>query len=486
MERPPRAPGRTAVVGGGVAGLTAARDLAAAGLDVVLLESSAVLGGKLRREAVAGVQVDVGAEAMLHRRPEGAALAAALGLTVVHPTPATSRVWTRGALRPLPRSLMGVPLDLAQLAASGVLSDEGLARVRAEPGLPRTEVDGDVSVGDLVAARLGDEVVDRLVEPLLGGVYAGRARALSARATVPQLLPRLARGSLLEAAAALPVGPPVAENPVFAGLAGGMAWLAEALADGSFAVRTSATVRGLRRTGAGFTLTLGPTTAPERLDVDAVVLATPAAPTARLLADVAPVAAAGLAGVESASVAVVTLAFRTDDLAGVAALDGTGSGFLVPGVDGRRIKASTFSFAKWDWVRAAGRGVLGGPDGGDVVHLRTSLGRHGEAVALQASDEELVAWSLADLAEAVGLAATPVDAHVQRWGGGLPQYAVGHLERVARIRAAADAVPGLARCGAAYDGVGVPAVIGSAHRAADRVRTHLLPDGVPGRATMGP
>jgi oxygen-dependent protoporphyrinogen oxidase len=391
---------------------------------------------------------------------------------------------------------MGVPLDLDGLAASGVLSDQGLARVRIEPTLPPTVVDGDVSVGDLVAARLGDEVVDRLVEPLLGGVYAGRARLLSVRAAVPQLLTLVARGSLLEAAAALPAGPPVAESPVFAGLVGGMAGLADALVDGSFAVRTSTTVRELRRTGTGLALTLhsttgGPPTAPERLEVDAVVLATPAAASARLLAAEAPVAAAELAAIEHASVAVVTLAFRAADLAAVPALDGRGSGFLVPGVDGRRIKAATFSFAKWDWVRAAGRRAAGGPSGGDVVHLRTSLGRHGEAVALQASDEELVAWSLADLADATGLAAPPVDTHVQRWGGGLPQYAVGHLDRVARVRASVSAVPGLAVCGAAYDGVGVPAVIGSAHRAAALVLAHLGPGhlvagGVPRPGTMEP
>ncbi len=148
--------------------------------------------------------VDVGAEAMLNRRPEGVALARDLGLGIEHPTTATSAIWTRGALRPLPRSLMGVPLDLAQLEASGVLSAEGLARVRAEPDLPPTRIDGDVSVGALVAARLGEEVVDRLVEPLLGGVYAGHAHELSARATVPQLLTLLERGSLLRAAAELP------------------------------------------------------------------------------------------------------------------------------------------------------------------------------------------------------------------------------------------------------------------------------------------
>ena len=442
---------RVLVVGGGLAGLTAAYLLGQRGDDVTVLEAAAEPGGKLRRTEVGGAVVDVGAEAMLNRRPEGVDLARELGLEVVHPAVRSSRVWTRDKLRPLPRSVMGVPVDLAELRASGVLSSEGLARVEAEqPGLP---VDEDLSVGDLVASRLGDEVVDRLVEPLLGGVYAGHARRLSARATVPQLVFLASRGPLLEA-----VLPP-SDVPVFAGLPGGVAGLTEALA-GGVAVRTGTTVRELARAETGFVVVAGPTTEPERVDADAVVLATPAAPTARLLAEVAPAAAAELAGVEYASVVVVTLAFRAAEIP-TGSMDDS-SGFLVPPVDGRAIKASTFSFAKWDWVRAAGAEH-------GLVHVRTSLGRHGEEAMLQRTDDELVAASLADLAEAVGLTAAPVDSHVQRWGGGLPQYAVGHLDRVARIRDAVAAVPGLAVCGAAYEGVGIPAVIASARRAVSQL-----------------
>ena len=281
------------VVGGGVAGLTAAYLLGADPTRrVLLLESSPEPGGKLRGAEVAGVRVDVGAEAMLARRPEGVALAEELGLPVVHPAATRSQVWSRGALRPLPRSLMGVPLDLDQLAASGVLSAEGLARVRLEPTLARTEVGDDLSVGDLVAARLGDEVVDRLVEPLLGGVYAGRARELSARAAVPQLVAMAARGSLLEQAATMPA----VDGPVFAGVAGGLHRLTDTLAaSGRFTIRTGATVRELTRTAGGFRLTVGSAHDPEWLDAEVVVLATPAAPTSRLLRDLAPAAARELA-----------------------------------------------------------------------------------------------------------------------------------------------------------------------------------------------
>ncbi len=440
------------VIGAGVAGLTAARELSRSGLSVLVLESSPVVGGKLRLGTVGGVEVDVGAESMLARRPEAVGLVAELGLDVVHPAAGSTQIWTRGALRPLPRTLLGVPLDLDALATTGVLSDDGLARARHETVLPLG--DEDVSVAELLGSRLGHEVVDRLAEPMLGGVYAGHASTLSARATAPQVVAMLREhGSLLAAVAALPPPPPE-PPPMFAGLVGGVGRLPLALAESAgVEVRTSATVRGLERTASGFRLTVGSTRAPQTLETARVVLAAPGPPAARLLAEVAPSASEELGAVEYASMAVVTLA--------VPALDvGDSSGFLVPSVDGRRIKASTYSFNKWGWVGEAS----------DLRLLRASIGRHREEASLQASDEELVAHVVADLSLATGQQLTPVDAHVQRWGGALPQYAVGHLDRVARIRAAVDAVPGLEVCGAAYDGVGIPAVIGSARRAAASLR----------------
>ena len=448
-----------AVAGGGIAGLTAAADLASAGHAVTVLEAAADVGGKLRLAEVAGVTVDVGAEAMLDRRPDGVALARTLGLAVEHPAVTASKIWSRGALRPLPRSLLGAPLDLADLAASGVLSGEGVTRAWQEAELPPEEgladPAADLSVGELVDRRFGTEVTDRLVEPLLGGVYAGRARRISARAAAPQLVELAGRGSIVAQASAQPD-----DRPVFAGVTGGMGRLpprlVEALEAAGCEVRTGAVVRRLVRTADGLRLTVGPVTAAEELTADAVVLAVPPAPASRLLAEVAPVAAAALADVETASTAAVTLAFRAADVPESMA---EASGFLVPPVEGRRIKAATYSFAKWAWSRQAAE-VEG------LRVLRTSLGRHGEAAPLQATDEELVAWSLADLSALTGLTARPVAWHVQRWGGGLPQYSVGHLDRVARIRADVGRLPGLVVCGAAYDGVGVPAVIGSGHRAA--------------------
>ncbi|KGN30484.1 UDP-galactopyranose mutase, partial [Knoellia flava TL1] len=181
---------------------------------------------------------------------------------------------------------------------------------------------------------------------------------------------------------------------------------------------------------------------------------------ARLLRPHAPVAADELAGVEVASVGVITLALPAEQ---VAAWEG--SGFLVPPVDGRGIKASTFSSAKWGWLADEGDGT---------AYVRASVGRAGENATLQRDDADLVALAALEIAEAVGSGPLQVlDSHVQRWGGGLPQYAVGHVDRVERVRADVAGVRGLAVAGAAYDGVGIPAVIGSAHLAADVVLTHL-------------
>ena len=283
----------------------------------------------------------------------------------------------------------------AELRASGVLSDGGAGSGRVPSG-PACPVDGDLSVGDLVASRLGDEVVDRLVEPLLGGVYAGHARRLSARATVPQLVALAQRGPLLGAEL-----PSTCDRPVFAGLPGGMARLHRGAGGRGADADRRHGPRAAPAPGRASRSSAGPTdVARSGSRRDAVVLATPAAP------DRPAARRRGAGGGRRAGRDRVRLGGRrhaarsapTD----VRGLDDS-SGFLVPPVDGRAIKASTFSFAKWAWVREAGRRRT------DLVHLRTSLGRHGEEATLQRTDEELVAASLADLAEAAGLRAGPVD-----------------------------------------------------------------------------
>jgi oxygen-dependent protoporphyrinogen oxidase len=447
------------VVGAGVAGLAAAHRLLGRGATVTVAEASGRVGGKLLPGEIAGVRVDLGAESLLARRPEAVELARETGLAddLRHPATATAALWTRGALRPMPKGhVMGVPGTADALA--GVLSEEGLRRVEQDAVLPRTEVGEDVAVGAYVAERLGREVVDRLVEPLLGGVYAGDAYQISMRAAVPQLF-EVARThtSLTEGVRALQEKTAANPNPapVFAGIAGGVGRLPLAVA-GSVRSRggeilLNAPVTGLRRDADGWQALAGD----RPVRADAVVVAAPAGAAAGLLRDVAPRAAAGLTGVEYASMALITLAFRRSE---ADAQLPEGSGFLVPPVDGRTIKASTFASRKWGWIADEDPGVL-------VV--RTSVGRYQDTAILGRTDQELVEVSRHDLREATGLTAEPLATTVTRWDDGLPQYPVGHHTRVARIREHIAAVPGLAVCGAAYDGVGVPATIASAYAAVD-------------------
>jgi oxygen-dependent protoporphyrinogen oxidase len=462
------------IVGGGITGLAAAFYLKDEPVRVTVLEGSPRLGGKLAASDVAGVAMDEGAEALLARRPEGVELIKATGLgdDLVPAGVTASAIYTRDALRPLPRrQFMGVPADLDELAATGVISPDGVARARAETVPPDEAVladpGRDVSVTEYIGSRVGVEIVDRLVDPLLGGVYAGRSADLSFRATLAPLAAAAGRATSLTGAVSslLPPPPPAdapatAPPPVFVSLTSGLGALPEAVAKASGAdVRRHATVRELRRTESGWRLTVGSAADPEYLEADAVIIAVPAAPAARLLAGTA--AAAPLAEIPYASMAIVTLAFRAGDIFTDPAQ--RRSGYLVPAVDGRAVKAATFSTVKWPHLAAQA-----------PVHVvRCSVGRSGDVAVLQRDDGELAALAAAELAGAVGVTAAPVASRVTRWGGALPQYNVGHLERVARIRAAVAQQPGLAVAGAAYDGIGIPACIATAQAAATQVTAYL-------------
>ncbi|GAA2103916.1 protoporphyrinogen oxidase [Microlunatus panaciterrae] len=458
------------VVGGGIAGLTAARGLALSGFSVTVLEAGARVGGKLAGIELDGAELDSGAESVLARRPEAVQLIGELGLgdRMVRPTEAKAQVFVDAQVRPLPPSATGVPYDLDRL--SGYLTPAGLERARQEPDLPAPPLPGDVGIGNYVADRFGDEVTDRLLEPLLGGVYAGHSRELSFAAVAPRLFEK-ARfgGSLLEHARPERPSPEnpngQGSDPVFAGLLGGVHGLVTSLQQDleqrGVAVRTGVTVRELRRDADGrFRLVCGPVPTPTTVTADVVVLAAPAKPVGRLLSPLVGRPAEAYARVPYASMAVLTLVVSNAQL--------TGSGLLVPPGELPTIKALTFSSRKWDWVAATTTSTWG--EGVDVV--RASVGRFGEAKLLQLDDDALLARTFAEAKTLPGWGGSVLVAgQVQRWGGGLPQYLVGHTDLVADLRGAVDEVPGLAVCGAALSGVGIAACVGSAGAAVDKINS---------------
>ncbi|MCW2533468.1 MAG: Protoporphyrinogen oxidase [Blastococcus sp.] len=451
-------PRRLVVVGAGITGLAAAFEWRRRRPDdeIVVLEAGDRIGGKLHRIELAGHWYDTGPEAVLARVPEAVRLIEDLGLgdRLVAPATTQASVVLPDGRHPLPAgTVLGVPASADGL--DGFLSADGVARVRAEAALPPLRLEGDVAVGTLLRERLGDEVVDRLVEPLLGGVYAGRADELSLAATMPALAAHLpAAGSVLGAAAASRDAGARSrgdvDGPVFATVRDGIGGLPEALVASSGAiVRLRTPAHGLRRTATGFELSIGPVAAPELLTADVVLVTAPAAKAARLLAEVAPEAVEPLQGIPYASMAVVAMAFPAQDVA-------AGSGLLVPPVTGRLVKGVTVSSAKWPHLA------------GDALLVRSSVGRFRDESQLQRSDDDLTAAVVADVADLLDLERRqPLETRLVRWGGGLPQYLVGHPARVAAIRAAVAGVPGLAIAGAAFEGVGVPACIRDAHRAVD-------------------
>ncbi|MFI1281380.1 protoporphyrinogen oxidase [Streptomyces sp. NPDC020858] len=463
------------IVGGGIAGLSAAFHLRNEPVRVTLLEGSSRIGGKLSVSEVAGVAVDEGAESLYanRRKTTGLIKEAGLGDRIMSAGVTASAIWTRDEIRHQPdRQFMGVPCDLDDLARSGVLSADGLDRARQDLALPSFDRDGDVSVASYVGGRLGQEVVDRLVDPFLAGVFSGRAEDLSFEATLtPLAMAARSHVSLADAAGSLT--PQLAEGekppPVsVATLEGGFGSLPPALVRDVLAaapdasLRTGAAVRELARTADGWRLTLGPVTDPEYIEADAVIVAVPAGPASRLLAGVPGTGAAvsALAEVPYASVATVTLAYPRGAFPG--GLAGRGyAAYRVPAVEGKLVKEVTFTTVKWPHLA------------GEVEIVRCALGRFGEEHLLQRDDADLVAVAAAELAAATGVTGGPVATRVSRWDDALPQYTVGHLDRVKRIRESVATQPGLAVCGALYDGVGVGVCMTTARKAADQVLTWL-------------
>lgn len=445
------------VIGGGITGLVAAREASEAGATVTLLEPGR-LGGKVQTSAFDNGMLDEAADAFLARVPEGIELCEQLGLAgqLVAPAERRAHVFSHGALRRLPEAhLLGVPTDLDELAASGIVSAEGITAARRDLEEPLVAPTTDVTIGSLMRQRLGHEVAERLVDPLVGGINAGNSDALSLAATVPQLdaAARSGAASLIEACRAQQAAGPNRSDPVFFAPRDGMGAL------------TAALVADLSRRGV--TLNTSPARSIEPcglgwrvqveggfLDADAVVVATPAPIAAAILRAGAARVATLLAAIPYASVAMVSIAVDRDGID----RELNGSGFLVPQREGLTVTACSWTSAKWPHL------------GGDAtVWLRASVGRDGAIPTGQ-----LETQVLADLGHTMALRGRPREVRVSEWPASFPQYRVGHLARVEAIDAGlAATMPTVAVAGAALRGLGVPACIRQGRAAAQRVLAPL-------------
>lgn len=452
-----------AVIGGGITGLAAAWE-ARDDAEVVVIEASERLGGKIATTHFGGMPVELGPDVFLARVPWATDLAAELGLAeqLVSPDTGTAYVWSRGRLRRLPAGLaIGVPTDLGALARSGIVGPAGLARAAADLVLPRSGVNDDPTAGEVVRRRFGRAVAERLVAPMLGGINAGDIDRLSLRSAAPQVAAALGGHRSLAVALrrAARDRTPAADGPVFHSLAGGLERLVDALTAGLAAtgveLRTGTAVESLEPAGGErVRVHLRPDGG---LDVDDVVLATPAPVAASLVADAAPRAAELLSTIEHASVSMLLVAFRNADMGNAGHFDG--SGYLVPSVEGCLTTAVTWYSAKWASAAPA-----------DTTVLRISAGRFGDDRANRLDDADLRRVLLDELRSVAGVTALPLDTRVVRWPRSFPQYAPGHDARIDRAEAALlDDLPSVALAGAAYRGVGIPACIHQGRSAARRL-----------------
>jgi oxygen-dependent protoporphyrinogen oxidase len=473
--------GPVVVVGGGIAGLTAALELAEGGASVTLVESSDRFGGKIATSRVDGLIVEGGADSFLSSKPAGLALVERLGIAdrLVNSNVDDRRtfVWSRGRLRELPEGLvLGSPARAWSLLRSGLLSPAGAARLVADVAVRRRGPDengrgtAEETVAEFFTRRLGPEAYSRVVEPLLAGIHAGDASRLSLPATFPRFVDMerdhggLVRASLTGHLAKLPkplrrkadgrptasgtIGPVPAGRTPFVSFRTGMAEMIDALVARlrslGVDLRTNAGASTLRAVDGGYEVVLDEGTA---LPASAVILATPAFVTAPLIRPVCPAAATLLEEIEHASTATVSLAYRTDDVG----TPPTGYGFVVPRAEGRQLLAGTWGSGKWP-----GRAPTG------QVLVRGYVGGVGRESVLEAGDEDLVHLVRAELGALAGIRGTPVHTEVHRYPAGMPQYTVGHQSRIARTRDALTACPGLTVTGAAYNGVGIPDCISDA------------------------
>jgi oxygen-dependent protoporphyrinogen oxidase len=450
---------RAVVVGGGIAGLAAARRLESVvpDVEVTLVESDDMLGGKIRTEHADGFVIEAAADSFLARKERGLGLVEELGLDdelIERRLEHHGTSIRRGSdLHPLPEGLTGlIPTNLDALERSQLLSAAGKERFALEPDVAPAAGDEDESVASFVSRRFGREAYDAVVEPLMTGIYGGDGDQLSLRATFPQLRAlELEHGTLLRGLSA----PTPTDRPPFVSFRNGMGSLVAALVAGYERTEVLLGREAVRiGRGAAYEIELadGGT-----IGADGVVVATPAFVTAELLAGLDPELASEHASIPYASSVVVTLAFSQAD-----ALPLDGYGYLVPQTTQTDVLACTWSSQKW-----AGRA----PE--DCVLIRVYAGRFGGRDVTSESDAALVALARDEMLH-VGLSAEPTLSRIHRWPRGMPQYVLGHLDRLERIDAAVAEYPGLAVAGAAYRGVGIPDCIHSGERAAESVARALV------------
>jgi len=437
------------VVGAGITGLAAALAAVDAGWQVTVIEADDRCGGKIRSSDLGGRVVDEGADAFLIRSSSANSLCARVGVTdLTHPATGSAMVWLGDRLQRLPGGLvLGVPARFDELAESGILSEAGLHRAMTEPDLPGDPLAADESIGSVVRRRYGDEVADRLVHPLLGGIAAGDPDRMSIDACVPQLAAAARRGPSLSRALEAPIRG-VAVEPVFAAPIGGVASIIDAalvaLRSAGVTVHTGSPVESIEPTAGGAEVHVGGESA-QSIPAHGVVLSAPADTAARLLDAPAGAAAALIRQIAHASVAMAGIVFRTDEVRLPAGI----SGFLVPREAGLTLTAASFGSAKWPhWS-----------DGSTVV-IRASAGHRDDPTVTDRPDDELLHLLLADLERTLGISAKPTAARISRWPAGFPQYDVGHLDRVAEIdRLLRRDLPAVRLAGATYRGLGIPACI---------------------------
>jgi protoporphyrinogen/coproporphyrinogen III oxidase len=435
------------VVGGGISGLVAAyrlRDALGDEAEITVFEPADRLGGVLRTEQLGGQPIDIGAEAFVARRPEVPALLTELGLAgaQIGTTGVRPLILSQGRLHELPRDTVnGIPTDPSTM--TGLVDAATVARMRGEPSRPLNWRPGaDPTVAELVGDRFGEQVVTRSVDPLLAGVYAGSAATIGLRSAAPTVAAALDRGARNLTEAVRKALPPPRSGSVFGAIDGGYQVLLDELVRRADFHWAQVSVDRLERRGRGWELVDDEGRA---WHADAVLLAVPAPQLSAMVAGVAPRTAAAARRVKVASTALVALA-----LPGGAPVPDR-SGVLVTASERLHAKAMTLSSRKW--------GARG-----NVELVRLSFGRYGDDIAHRVGDDDLLSWAAEDLASVFGVTSEPFDCLVHRWIDAMPQYGPGHGGLVAELRAGLP--PSLAVAGAYLDGIGVPACIAAATRAA--------------------